>query len=227
MMGDKLKRQKELIARHPVQGRFYELVVNGKVHCFRRVLEIGSPSHDSLADAVVVMMNPGGSIPCDPHESSTDKMVPTHPDETQFRIMELMERVRWRYVRVLNLSDLRNPDSGRFMEEIQRFKDNKEHEHSMFSSDRNEELLSFLRRAPDAPIIAAWGCNNSLEPLARQALSSLKNERLVGRTGGSKRQLQLANKSPELQWRYWHPLLRSTPKQNEWLESMVRQIKHS
>ena len=124
----------ELKQNYGVFGHFYavELASKEVVEC-RSVLEIASKTHapkepSELSmlrpDAVFVMMNPGSSRPLvevnNPiHAKAIHKLpislVPTRPDTTQYQVMRLMHFRCWRHVRVLNLSDLRNPKSAEFI----------------------------------------------------------------------------------------------------------------
>ena len=181
---------------------------------YRPVLEITLESHRSPTpvDAIVVMMNPGSSEP-KPGFGQAKGMVPTKPDPTQYQVMRLMERCQWSRVRVLNLSDLQNRSSAKFLEEINRLGD--DISHSIFSPKRTKELQAALERAPGAPIILAWGCHSGLEPLATLARDALKGEkRIVGKEGARGG------------WRYWHPLLRNAKFQRQWLDEVSAQLSH-
>ncbi len=60
---------------------------------------------------MVVMMNPGSSYPLNGIDNN---FLPSEaqPDITQKQIMRVMDAVGFDYARILNLSDLRTPDSG-------------------------------------------------------------------------------------------------------------------
>ena len=115
-----------------VFGHFYRSDFADQVYIdrspgFRSVLEIrrienGGAGAGKDADALFVMMNPGGSRPkdlsCSPRDWPLDPrpnstFVRAVPDETQYQVMRLMEVFNWNLVRVINLSDVREPDSKR------------------------------------------------------------------------------------------------------------------
>lgn len=180
---------KILKKRYFVLGHFYEVALNAKeiIRC-RSVLEIlteeragaFSDEHRGLPDAIFVMMNPGSSRPLEESSSAkrikqTKNLVPTKPDTTQYQLMRVMASRDWGHVRVLNLSDLREPKSASFaarykaIEQAHGFK-----EHSIFSEGRRRELASELQRGRAAPLIFAWGVSTCLDPLINTALPKLK-----------------------------------------------------
>ena len=119
-------------------------------------------------DAVVVMMNPGSSKPerqnsldtrtLSPQEIRTHcQLVDTCPDLTQYQIEQIMERVGFNHVRVLNFSDICEPDSRRFFQITSQIDSNStEQAHSIFDSNRENEIL--CRMNPKRRIvIAGWG----------------------------------------------------------------------
>jgi len=50
------------------------------------------------------------------------EIIPTKPDNAQYQIMRIMLLQKWEHVRVLNLSDLRNGNSGNFSIEYKELK---------------------------------------------------------------------------------------------------------
>lgn len=213
----------ELKPKFQVVGHFYTLMLPGTdgVPC-RSVLEItarGAPA-EVEADAVVVMMNPGSSRPLEAceHEVGVDAIstmtphrVPTMPDTTQYQVMRLMHHRGWQHVRVLNLSDLREPKSAVF---VQRFSELEQlpggEAHSMFSSLRTAELQRHLRRKPEAPIVCAWGVSERLDPLIARALPLLETENpLMG----------LAKSDQP--GKYFHPLPTLQRQKEQWVLRML------
>lgn len=198
-----------------VTGHFYHRPgTRGPYPCRSTLDIVRTTSRGQAIDAFVVMMNPGSSCPVDPSHDDARRSVRTIPDTTQYRIMALMDRLGWNRVRVINLSDLRDPQSGRFFEQMRRYR--REHGdcgHSIFSPARVGRLKVQLRTYPKAPIVVAWGVARALEPLARMALAALPGERIVGRPGR------------QGGWRYWHPLPRRATWQALWLSDIVRQVR--
>lgn len=230
----------ELKRDYGIFGHFYSIVwPDGERQECRSVLEIarwadvqdeiGGPTRfreltGREADAVVVMMNPGSSRPLVEVDERIEfgdigqvreSLVPTHPDTTQYQIMRLMHFCGWRHVRVLNLSDLRSPQSPQFIRMFQRLERDRGFDgHSVFSARRQRELRNKLRRRRSAPIIRAWGVSEKLDPLIHRCLARLPAESPV---------LGLAD--PAFPHRYRHPLPSLHEQQRQWIDRMLEQWK--
>ena len=225
----------ELKKRFTCYGHFYELVLmNGERARCRSVLEIvdtsipqGNPSDISRMepDVVVVMMNPGSSHPKDlsyvdevveyPRAAASmrKELVLTQPDNTQYQVMRVAVHQGWKHIRVLNLSDLRDPKSGSFLQKVEALSEVEGgHVHSMFCAERTEELANSIRRKGNTPIMLGWGQDVGLVPLAEQCMKELEGE-------------PVCTVSSEV-----HPLLNAHPspmlqaKKLAWLDSMVQQL---
>ncbi|WP_272689744.1 hypothetical protein [Providencia sp. PROV033] len=95
-------------AKFEVTGLFYES--NG--FKLRKYLNIKRANITlDKPDLMVVMMNPGSSYPLDGIDNNFFQSE-AQPDTTQQQIMRVMDAVGFDYARILNLSDLRTPDSG-------------------------------------------------------------------------------------------------------------------
>jgi hypothetical protein len=188
----------ELKQIYDVYGHFYDLKIGSTVFKCRSILEIVKKDiavdNRKPLDAVVVMMNPGSSKPLDkdykPGVFSLDEIyspgwikdiIPTRPDNAQYQMMRLMEFKKWQYVRVLNLSDLRNGNSGKFYDDFSRVaKIDTTNPHSIFHHKRKKELKKCLNVKPGAPVILGWGNEGFLIPLAQAALHSLETFMVAG-----------------------------------------------
>ncbi len=177
----------ELKKKFSVYGHFYDLEIAGRIFKCRSVLEIFSRSEslDSLTTpcAVVVMMNPGSSRPLDcayiPRQHSvvdvtsntwTKSLVSTRPDNAQYQVMRLMLLKGWKHVRILNLSDLRNGNSGDFSADFTAARKlDPCSPHSLTHYQRLQELKSLCAGTP--LVIAAWGANEVLREAAESFLS--------------------------------------------------------
>lgn len=183
----------ELKTKFSVFGHFYDLEIAGRIFNCRSVLEIVSKSINDIKYskpcAVVVMMNPGSSKPLDnkytpkifsPDEIMTNswakdkEIIPTKPDNAQYQIMRIMLLQKWEHVRVLNLSDLRNGNSGNFSIE---YKESKKLDpsipHSLTHKNRHYELR---KNCSDSPIvIAAWGTTEVLRDASISFLNIVEN----------------------------------------------------
>ena len=187
-----------------VTGLFYK--TNG--YKFRKYLDIRRTDIvHNIPDLMVVMMNPGSSYPLD---GIDDNSIPSNavPDTTQQQIMKVMDGASFDYARILNLSDLRAPDSN----ELYRFvnsDESKSVDHSIFSTNRKSELNQLFIR--NVPVIFGWGVNPALIPLAELAMTSLCIDNPLGML------------KPNTKYSYYHPLPRIYEKQIEWVRQVTNQ----
>jgi hypothetical protein len=216
-----------------VFGHFYsiQLAPGEQLDC-RSVLEIvttkDKPADTNLllksaVDAIFIMMNPGSSIPLEEvNNRFSDKqvanmgasLVRTRPDTTQYQVMRVMHYCNWSHVRVLNLSDLRNPKGGEFAVQFRDIEQRTGFKaHSLFSDERTDELHSNLKRKSSSPIICAWGVSPDLDPLVERCLDKLTN--IPGRMGLLK---------PGTKNRYFHPLPTLQKAKIQWVDNMVCRI---
>ncbi|EGQ7769652.1 DUF1643 domain-containing protein [Vibrio parahaemolyticus] len=182
---------KELKTKFSVYGHFYDLKIKNETFKCRSVLEIVSKSVGDIASSkpctLVVMMNPGSSKPLSadyvPKTYSIDQImsnswekeiVSTRPDNAQYQIMRLMLLTEWKHVRVINLSDLRNGNSGKFSTEFQKAKtlDNS-NPHSLTHKDRRCELKQYCSESKT--VIVAWGSTAVLRESAKTFLKQVPN----------------------------------------------------
>lgn len=179
-----------------VFGHFYDLKIGKEIFKCRSILEIVSKDLEykikCLPDTVVIMMNPGSSRPLDktysPRLFSIDEIfsknwkkeiVPTRPDNAQYQIMRLMLLNDWNYVKVLNLSDLRNGNSGEFSNEFKRASAiDLSNPHCIVHIKRRNELTKEIRTKADNAIIAAWGSVEVLRNTATKLIELVPN--LIG-----------------------------------------------
>ncbi len=225
----------ELKKRFTCYGHFYELVMMAgeRAKC-RSVLEIvdGSilqenPSDISLLepDVVVIMMNPGSSHPKDiyhmdkeieyPQNSGSLRktLVLTQPDNTQYQVMRIAVFKGWSHIRVLNLSDLRDPKSGSFIQRAEALSGIMGgHTHSLFCRERAAELAHALTRKSTSPILLGWGQDLGLLPLVGQCLKRIEAEPTCT-VPSAVHPLLNAHPSPMLQ-----------SKKLLWLETMMKEL---
>lgn len=187
-----------------VTGFFYE----SNEYKLRKYLDIKRVGTGlCIPDLMVVMMNPGSSFPLDGIDNNS-VVSEAEPDNTQQQIMKVMNAASFDYARVLNLSDLRTPDSS----ELYRFLKSDESnsvDHSIFSLSRKAELNRLFVK--DTPVIFGWGVNRALVPLAKLAIETL----CIGNPLGM---LKLNTK-----YSYYHPLPRIYAKQLEWVQHVTSQ----
>ncbi len=222
-------------------GHFYRLHVEGvEPQLCRSVLEItseagfsvnsnnlfrNSGATRSLPDAVAIMMNPGSSHPIEQGDTDSLLTMPlpagfqkplvlTQPDNTQYQIMRIMVSMHWKHVRVLNISDLRDPKSPSFIARTQKLATahSSGATHSLFCKTRTAERETMLSRKPDAPFIIGWGQDSGLIPLAKQCLSCIEGEKIITVPAGNDPVLT-AHPSPMLQ-----------KKKEAWLEAILQAL---
>ena len=153
----------------------------------------------NLPDAVVIMMNPGSSRPIEDGDTDSLLTMPlpadfrkplvlTQPDNTQYQLMRIMVSKQWSHIRILNISDIRDPKSTSFIARTKAL-DSIEGDpkasggaggaHSLFSKVRKNEREQMLKRKSGAPFILGWGQDPGLIPLAKQCLDCIEGERVV------------------------------------------------
>ena len=178
---------------------------------------------ENQADAIFIMINPGLSMPLEEVNhviserqtgSLSRSLVLTKPDTTQYQVMRLMHYSGWSHVRVLNLSDLRDPKSGKFMANYRDIESRTGFTaHSLFSDERRDELASHLNRKPKSPVVCAWGVSPDLDPLIERCLNKIS--RIPGRLGILK---------PDTENKYFHPLPTLQRDKEKWVNNMINQI---
>ena len=220
----------ELKKTYDVFGHFYSIAFDSgdRVDC-RSVLELvhkqRTPADltglsEKRPDAVCIMMNPGSSKPlCEVDNVVTPdairdvaqtSLVPTRPDITQYQLMRVMHYCGWDHVRILNLSDLRDPKSGQFVDRYTRLEMQEQGDiHSLFSPSRSAELALRLGEDHDLPVICAWGVSPDLDPLIGRCM-----ERIAGYT----KQGLLKEHSTD---KYFHPLPTLQRSKEAWVVNMV------
>lgn len=216
-----------------VFGHFYsvDLKSGEKIDC-RSDLEIVTrkrrPSHiglllDDAPDAIFIMMNPGSSRPLVEANNVVSEdllnqlevlLVPTKPDTTQYQVMRVMHYCGWHHVRVLNISDLRDPQSGSFVERYIDIESRSAFSaHSLFANSRSDELRRKLNKKPEAPIVCAWGVSPDLDPLIERCLSKLAGTaRLIGL------------RKPSTENKYFHPLPTLQKDKEQWVTNLIMLI---
>jgi hypothetical protein len=158
----------------------------------------GAPGAErSLPDAVVIMMNPGSSRPIEHGDTESLLAMPlsadfrkplvlTQPDNTQYQLMRIAVFKGWKHLRILNISDIRDPKSPSFIARTKALEGIEGGDrHSLFSEARSSERANMLKRKPGAPFILGWGQDAGLIPLARQCLGCIEGEQIVTVPAGS------------------------------------------
>jgi len=199
-------KNKELKDKFEVTGYFYTLDDPKFRNCkFRKYLNIRLKGSDlEQPDLMVVMMNPGSSEPVNGGDNGRFE-TETIPDDTQDQIMKVMVKTNYNYARVLNLSDLREPDSDEFVKFL-KTDIGMEGKHSIFHESRICDFRHYFVK--NVPVIYAWGVAEELHELAKSAIKRINNPNPIGRT---KEGCSLC---------YYHPLYQK----RTWVNEIVRAL---
>ena len=192
----------QLNGRFDVTGWFY--VGPGQTEC-RSYLNIRANSGrvPNEPDLMVVMMNPGGSVPLTGGNNGQAE-VPAEPDNTQYYIMRVMVAKGFRFARVLNLSDYRHRSSNQFYPQI-RILDSVYPEHSIFHANRVNDFDGLFNHS--VQLVLGWGTDNRLKHLAEMALNRIEPGQIAGIS------------YPTKPWAYRHPLICK-----DWRGQIVNQL---
>lgn len=222
-----------------VYGSYYDLLPEDgeKIKC-RNILEIFRRSYfnplpeplrlsSSQPDSIFVMMNPGSSEPRQfgfrepglpimraPVLPDSLELVFAKPDVTQYQVMRIMAEMGWNHVRIVNLSDIREPKSLKFFKRVKEFENKYSDIHTVFSQLRSEEREKiFNLKRGESPVILGWGRDKNLIPLAEKALEFLKDLNICG---------LVSKDNPIL---YLHPSPNIQTAKIEWLEKILDLLK--
>lgn len=206
----------KLETKFSVYGHFYNPEIRNEIFNCRSVLEIVSKTVDDISNskpcAVVVMMNPGSSEPLSsdyvPQKYSIEQIIfsswdkeimPARPDNAQYQIMRLMLLNDWKRVRILNLSDLRNGNSGNFSIEFKKAeKLDGSNPHSLTHKGRRQELKQYCLESKT--IIVAWGSTEVLRESAKIFLKEIQKVRGLPLETPWYRYPSLYRKDQKLNW---------------------------
>ena len=208
-----------LLTEFDVSGFFYNK--NGQP-C-RKYLNIKRAGTDSgTPDLMVIMMNPGSSEQADEFKNVYDKEVPTKPDDTQFRLMLVMEKCNFDFARVLNVADLRNGKREKFIE-LQKEISRSFPGHSIFDESRAKEFKSYFQEG--VPVILSWGVDIRLKNLTHTAFRKISalDVSIIGLKWEPAKTAK--NKLEKRDNAYFHPLRRNPKLQDEWVEYVTKEIK--
>lgn len=198
-------------------GAFYRIELEGESYTCRGLAKICRHGIETdVADALIVMVNPGSCKPTDreysfpPYNGNLREipMVAARSDQTQHQLMRLMECRGWNMIFIINLSDLRAGKISDFREKLKRFREKENDTHSIFSPGRIKQINSLLNEK--TRVIVGWGVNSVKVEKMKEALSILIRER---RIFGVPHQIHPY---------YLHPKPALIGKRIEWLENMNR-----
>jgi hypothetical protein len=181
-----LRNAKELKNDYSVFASFYNRKIDDKgEYICRNVCDIrrkDSFIENNDLDAYFIMMNPGSCHPINDEyiidnnrKYDSLEMIECNPDPAQYQIMKLMDNKRWKYVRILNLSDITTGDSNEFRKLLKYVSSDS---HSVFSDSRKEELENLMHE--NARIVAAWTSSKEIRNLAILCKDKLKDRVISG-----------------------------------------------
>jgi hypothetical protein len=170
-------------------------------------------------DAVFVMMNPGSSKP----ESKADNgqgpwsetkifvdLVKAKPDPTQYMLASLAIEKGWKRILVINLSDVREADSNKFVKKLKQLPVY----HSVFSTSRNDDLRKLLEKSKDKrKVYVAWGLKQEKVFLELATMVKRRIEDMGFEPIGVEAEFNDVL--------YEHPLPKTWEKRRVWLRKMV------
>lgn len=156
----------------------------------------------SSPQLMVVMMNPGASRPLKGNDNQL-LAVEAKPDKTQGQIVALMKKCSLEYVRVVNLSDLREPKSKIFYKNI-------DPQDSIFSPSNKADFDEIFIKS--VPVLIACGVHDSLDPLVKLAITTIGNAKIFGL------------KKENCTNKYYHALPRFMEQRKSWVDNMAKQI---
>ncbi|MDX8361716.1 hypothetical protein [Cytobacillus sp. IB215316] len=172
-----------------VKASFYNVEIGNQVFECRNYAQIYHKNNiiHSHYDAVFVLVNPGLCSPKYPtyqiphyNKGSIPKnFTPANIDNTQYQIMRFMLLKQWDNILIINLSDIRAGNISTFKQVVSEAYSKGFEKHSIFSSQRKEELKDVLVRC-QGPIILGWGINPIVKSLAKKAYASLPLEKIIG-----------------------------------------------
>lgn len=196
-------------------------------------------SNVSKNDLTVIMMNPGSASPAKESEKEVVSTDPTDiikklmeqpipnctlsyatEDPTIKQIIRVMEKYSFNQTTIINLSDIKNPESTNFINYI-KDKNVKTIEdealHSIFSTKNRKALNIVLSNSPK--VLLAWGVSPRIKGLQEEAYNILKmlqekyNFTLYGLPHKEKKRFG-----------FYHPLPQEVEKQQEWIEQQLNSI---
>jgi len=167
-------------------------------------------------DAIFIMMNPGSSKPVN-GEDGENEMTPAEPEKTQDQVKAVMKKKKWKHVRVLNLSDIREYPSQGFYKKLRKIAEISEGEgHSIFNESRKTDLERVWKSKENAPVIAAWGVDVILDDLIQKCTGFLENKKIE----------PIGWLQPKTENRFYHPLPgNSDENQDSWVRMILESLK--
>lgn len=142
-----------------VLGKFEKVKVAGdpiwlrsEARIVRRDSDMMNKSSPQRANAVIVMMKPGNSVPIS--NQQTGEWTEAKVDRTHIQLMRLMERLSWNEIKIVHLSDFCEANYIKFLELIKR-SEHGDIEHSRFTSNSPSEWSDVILSGDR--LLYGWG----------------------------------------------------------------------
>lgn len=131
--------------------------------------------------------------------------------------MRIMEFKKWNFVKLINLSDIREAKSNNFYNKLKQLQQSDiDYIHSMFSIKRIGELNKIFTSSKEIKVIVAWEVNSKLRFIINKAIS---NSNLKNRIGYAKTTYKKL-----VDFYYYPPLQRWIKKQKILLINILSKI---
>lgn len=176
--------KRELEKEYKVEASFYYRDIDEEKILCRRVADVKKEGHDDAKiDAYFILMNPGSCKIYDASIVAKDEsgeiiMAESKPDATMVRIMNIMQELDFKHIRILNMSDVVSGNSAKAEASIDKLIERGYDEHCIFSEKRREELKELTKE--EAVYVAAWGCSDKISYYSPYAMEYFKDKKLVG-----------------------------------------------
>lgn len=176
--------KRELDKRYAVKASFYYRNIDGEQVLCRRAADIKSIDYkDESIDAYFIMMNPGKCKSYDVTKVAKDEEADVFfseaiSDPTMARVMNIMKELGWKYIRILNMSDIVEPNSPSANAKIKKIIEQGYYEHCIFAESRREELDSLTKQ--DAVYVISWSTSEEINYYVPLAMSYLEGKTYIG-----------------------------------------------
>lgn len=178
------KYKGELEAKYKVEASFYYRNIGEEQVLCRRAANIKKINcENEPLDAYFVMMNPGKCKCIDvsqiaKNENMEFSFSPSRADPTMVRIMNIMDELGWKNIRIINISDIVEPDSKKVRIKVSDIIKNGYHAHCVFSEERRDELEYLTKE--NAVYVMAFGVSKEINYYVPLCMKYLENKNCVG-----------------------------------------------
>ena len=176
--------KRDLDQQYTVKASFYYRNIGGEQVLCRRAADIKSIDYkDESIDAYFIMMNPGKCKSYDGTKVAKDEEADVFfseaiSDPTMARVMNIMKELGWKYIRILNMSDIVEPNSPSANAKIKKIIEQGYDEHCIFAESRREELERLTK--DDAVYVISWGTSEEINYYVPLAMRYLEGKTYIG-----------------------------------------------